>query len=185
MTQKVKEAVILIGHGAPASDTPRELVEKLKRMEAQRNAQKITAMSEHEAEMDRQVREWPRTQENDPYKVGLEDIADKLRPKLGGKTLTLAYNEFCFPSVEQEIAGLVAEGFTHITLTTTMYTRGGIHSEIEIPQIVAESRKKYPKVNIDYAWPFDTESIASFLATHLKAPIQPKSDPDPKNSLKS
>lgn len=163
-----KKAVILIGHGAAATDTPRALVSELKRLEGERQARREMTMSPREAELDKQVREWPRTPENDAYKAGVEQIAAALAPRLQGRRLVVAYNEFCAPSVEDALESLVREGFGVITLISTMYTRGGIHAECEIPGIVLDARKKYPGVSIDYAWPFEAGFIADFLATHLE-----------------
>jgi sirohydrochlorin cobaltochelatase len=162
-----KEAVVLIGHGASATDTPRHLVAELKRLEGERMSKRVMEMSPREAELDKLVREWPRTPDNDAYKYGVEEIAQALAPKLGGKRLVVAYNEFCAPSVEDAIEGLVRDGFNRITLISTMFTRGGIHAECEIPGIVLASRKKYPGVAIDYAWPYAPDFIASFLAAQL------------------
>ncbi|HXT00226.1 MAG TPA: CbiX/SirB N-terminal domain-containing protein [Elusimicrobiota bacterium] len=162
-----KEAVVLIGHGGSPSDIPRGVVAELKRLEGERQARKLPAMSPREIELDKQVREWPRTPETDPYKFGVEAIAGELAPKLGGRRLVTAYNEFCAPSVEDAIEGLVAEGFERITLISTMFTRGGVHAEYEIPAIVAATRRKHPRVAVEYAWPFDADFIAGFLADQL------------------
>jgi sirohydrochlorin cobaltochelatase len=140
---------------------------ELKRLEAERKARREGAMGSREAELDKQVREWPRTPETDPYKFGVEEIAKALAPKLGGRKLVAAYNEFCAPSVEDAIDGLVKDGFTRISLISTMYTRGGVHAECEIPGIVIESKKKYPGVAVEYAWPFEPAFIADFLAGQL------------------
>jgi sirohydrochlorin cobaltochelatase len=166
-----KEAVVLIGHGGTASDIPRAVVAELKRLEGERQARRETEMSPREAELDKKVREWPRTPETDPYKFGVEEIAAALAPKLGGRKLVVAYNEFCAPSVEDAIEGLAREGFTRISLISTMFTRGGIHAECEIPGIVLLSRKKYPGVSIEYAWPYDAGFIADFLAAQLKRAV--------------
>ncbi len=166
-----KEAVVLIGHGGTASDIPRPMIAELKRLEGERQARRETEMSPREAELDKKVREWPRTPETDPYKFGVEEIAKALEPKLGGRRLVSAYNEFCAPSVEDAIEGLVKEGFTKISLVSTMFTRGGIHAECEIPGIVLASRKKHPGVVIEYAWPFDAGFIADFLAAQLSQKI--------------
>ncbi len=163
-----KEAVVLIGHGGTASDTPKSMVGELKRLEGERQARRETVMSAREAELDKIVREWPRTPATDAYKYGVEDIARALGPKLGGRKLVTAYNEFCAPSVEHAIDHLVKEGFTRIILISTMFTRGGIHAECEIPGIVIEETKKHPGVTIEYAWPFNEEFIASFLAAQLE-----------------
>jgi sirohydrochlorin cobaltochelatase len=172
-----KEAVVLIGHGGFPADFPRPLISELKRLEGERQARKLPAMSAREAELEKQVREWPRTRETDPYKFGVEEIAEKLAPKLGGRRLVTAYNEFCAPSVEDAIEGLVRDGFGRIVLISTMFTRGGIHAECEIPGIVLETRKKHPGVAVEYAWPFDADFIAGFLAEQLgrALPAPPRS----------
>lgn len=162
-----KEAVVLIGHGGSPSDIPRGVVAELKRLEGERQARKIATMSPREAELDKQVREWPRTPETDPYKFGVEAIAEKLAPKLRGRKLVTAYNEFCAPSVEDAIEKLVAEGCERILLISTMFTRGGIHAEYEIPAIVRATREKHPGVEVEYAWPFDADFLAGFLAEQL------------------
>jgi sirohydrochlorin cobaltochelatase len=168
-----KEAVVLIGHGGSASDTPRALVSELKRLEGERQARKEPTMSPREAELDKQVREWPRTPETDPYKYGVEAIAKALAPKLSGRRLVVAYNEFCAPSVEDAIEGLVGEGCERIILVSTMFTRGGIHAEFEIPAIVAETRQKHPRVTVEYAWPYEAGFIADFLAAQLARAVPP------------
>lgn len=161
------EAVVLIGHGGAARDTPRPLIAELKRLEGERLARRELAMSPREAELDRQVRHWPRTPDNDAYKLGIDEIAGALAPKLGGRRLVAAYNEFCAPSVEEAVESLVKEGFMRISLISTMYTRGGVHAECEIPGIVAEARKRHPGVVIEYAWPYDAAYLADFLVGQL------------------
>lgn len=163
----VKEAVILIGHGATAADTPRPLIAELKRLESERMARRERTLSPREAALDRQVREWPRTPDNDAYQAGVEEIARALAPKLDGRKLVAAYNEFCAPSVEDAIESLADEGFTRISLVSTMFTRGGRHAEREIPDIAAAAAKKHPGVTIEYAWPFDPDFLADFLAGQL------------------
>lgn len=163
----LKEAVVLIGHGGTASDTPKPMIGELKRLEGERQARRDAVMSPREAELDKLVREWPRTPATDAYKYGVEEIAAALAPKLGGRRLVTAYNEFCAPSVEDAIDGLVKEGFTRISLISTMFTRGGIHAECEIPGIVILAKKKYPDVVVEYAWPFDAGFLADFLAAQL------------------
>ncbi|MBI4056440.1 MAG: hypothetical protein HY399_02725 [Elusimicrobia bacterium] len=165
---ETQEAVILIGHGAAASDTPRPLVEELKKLEMRRRAQKILQMSPREAELDKQVRQWPRTHKTDPYKYGLEKILETLQKKLSDKHVVLAFNEFCAPSVEEIIAQLVNQGFKQITLISTMFTRGGIHAEVEIPEIVVLARKQHPNIRFEYIWPFDLSLVADFLTQHIQ-----------------
>ena len=161
------EAIVLVGHGGIASDTPPELVTELKQLEGLRHRNGETQPSAREAELDRRVREWPRTPASDPYKAGLEAIAEKLRPRLGARRLEVAYNEFCAPSLRSAIERLASEGATKITVMTTMFTPGGSHSEREMPAEIEQIRRAHPGVRIEYAWPYALDMIAEFLSTHL------------------
>src|SRR5262245_370912 len=137
-------AVILVGHGATASDTPRQLVAELKSLEARRLERGERQPSPREAELDRIVRNWPRTRETDPYQFGLEQIAMALRRRIGDTRVVVAYNEFCAPGVSEAVDALVSDGVKHIALISTMFTRGGVHSEREIPEIVSEAKVRHP-----------------------------------------
>jgi sirohydrochlorin cobaltochelatase len=44
-----------------------------------------------------------------------------------------------------------------------MFTPGGSHSEIEIPEIIEQLKKEYPGVRLRYAWPFDLSVVAKLL----------------------
>ncbi|HKT36150.1 MAG TPA: CbiX/SirB N-terminal domain-containing protein [Nitrospira sp.] len=159
--------VILVGHGGIATDCPSELVTKLKRLEAQRRIAG-TRPSAEEQKLDATIRRWPRTAATDPYRAGLEAVGAALRPMLDGSLFALAYNEFCSPSLEESVEDLIRQGATHITVATTMFTPGGAHSEIEIPEILAHLRPKHPGVELHYAWPFDVQLIAATLVQQLK-----------------
>jgi hypothetical protein len=50
-----------------------------------------------------------------------------------------------------------------------MITRGGSHSENEIPEELSALSLKYPGVDFQYAWPYDMDVFAAFLTTHIKA----------------
>jgi sirohydrochlorin cobaltochelatase len=157
----------LVGHGGIAKDCPLELVTKLKRLEAQRRAAG-TGPSAEEQELDATIRRWPRTVATDPYKAGLEAVGEALLPLLEGTLFALAYNEFCSPSLEESVQALIRQGATHITVMTTMFTPGGAHSEVEIPEVLARLRPEHPGVELHYAWPFDVQLIAATLMQQLE-----------------
>ncbi|HET8720975.1 MAG TPA: CbiX/SirB N-terminal domain-containing protein [Nitrospira sp.] len=159
--------VVLVGHGGIARDCPAELVSRFKRLEAQRRANGTSITSE-EQELDKAIRHWPRTAATDPYQAGLEAVGAALRPLLDGALFALAYNEFCAPSVEESIEQLIEQGATEITVATTMFTPGGAHSEIEIPETLHRMRAKHPHVAIHYAWPFDASRIAQILHEQVR-----------------
>jgi sirohydrochlorin cobaltochelatase len=158
----VVRGVILVGHGGIPKGCPQELVTKLKRLEAQRRAAG-RPMSAEERELDTRIRQWPRTPETDPYQSGLEALAAQLRANLGEVLFAVAYNEFCAPRLEESVEELIKKGATQITVTTTMFTPGGAHSEIEIPEILEQLRKQYPDIVLRYAWPFDLSMVAKLL----------------------
>ncbi len=160
-------AVVLVGHGGVPRDCPHELVRRLKQLEAQRRAAG-TPMSDEERELDQKIRRWPRTPKNDPYKVGLEALAAQLRPLLKRDKLAVAFNEFCAPTLEEAAEELIKEGIWDITVISSMFTAGGSHAEIEIPETVAKLQRSHPNATIRYAWPFDQQLVATMLATHLR-----------------
>src|SRR6476660_1642122 len=163
----VVQGVVLVGHGGVPKDCPPEVISKLKRLEAQRRAAG-TPPSAEEQHLDATIRRWPRTAANDPYQAGLEAVGAALRPMLDGTLFALAYNEFCAPTVEESVEDLIRQGATHITVATTMFTQGCAHSEIEIPEILHGVRARHPGVSIQYAWPFDTSTIAQILNEQVR-----------------
>ena len=162
-----KQGVILVGHGGIPKDCPQDLVTRLKRLEAQRRAAKQPPSSE-ELELDMKIRRWPRTSITDPYQSGLQALAARLQPQLNGVLFGLAYNEFCAPTLEEAVEDLIGQGATQITVTTTMFTPGGSHSEIEIPEILDHLRPKHPGLDLRYAWPFDLTLVADTLAEQIR-----------------
>jgi sirohydrochlorin cobaltochelatase len=157
------DAVLLVGHGATASDMPRDLVQRLKQLEGRRHAAG-EAMGDEERALDARIRAWPRTPATDPYQAGLEALAARLRPLLGRARLAVAYNEFCAPTIAAAVADLVADGARDVMVVPTMLTPGGVHSEVDIPAILAELRAAHPQVQLRYAWPVDLDRVARLLA---------------------
>ena len=163
----VVRGIVLVGHGGIPKDYPADLVTKLKRLESQRRAAG-TPKSIEELELDGKIRRWPRTAATDPYQLGLEAVADALRPQLNGALLAVAYNEYCAPTLEESVEQLIKKGATHITVATTMLTPGGSHSEVEIPEILDDLRPRHPGIELRYAWPFDLQLVANTLAEQVR-----------------
>jgi len=165
----MKTLILLVGHGSAPTDFPKDKLQRLKRLEAERMAGGGGSLGAEEAELDDLVRRWPRTPRTDPYKFGLEALGRRLSERLRGAAVICAYNEFCGPSIEEAVESAAAQRFERVRLVTTMFTRGGVHSECEIPYAVQQLRKKFPTLQIGYAWPFDEELVADFMARQLEA----------------
>lgn len=125
-------------------------------------------MSDEERALDAKVRAWPRTAENDPYRTGIERLVERVRAHSGNVRVDVAYNEFCAPSLPDAVDALVEEGKREIVLVATMMTPGGVHSEVEIPELVAELSAKHPHVRIVHAWPFDLDVVAKVLVAQAE-----------------
>ena len=166
--KNLKTAVILIGHGGLPSDIPSEIVENFMRLHKVR-IKRGSKITKEEIELDRAIRLWKRTPENDPYKAGLESLASEMENYLDGYHIKTAYNEFCYPDIENAINELAEDNYTKIILVTTMITRGGSHSEKEIPEELNKLQKEHPTIDIQYAWPFCMKSFAEFLGAHAKS----------------
>jgi sirohydrochlorin cobaltochelatase len=162
----MSRALLIVGHGAPPKDYPADKVRRLKMLEARRRKE-LTSMSPEEYELDTEVRTWLRTPESDPYQVGIEALANAMRTQTV-VPVHVCYNEFCGPSLEGALTTLVERGVTHICVLPTMFTPGGVHSELEIPEALAEARVRYPSVQIDYTWPFDLAKIARLMLAHAE-----------------
>jgi sirohydrochlorin cobaltochelatase len=159
--------VVLVGHGAIPTDYPREFVTKLKTLEARRRASGTEPTAE-ESDLDRRIRRWPRTPQTDPYQAGFQALATQLKTLLHGEHFAIAYNEFCAPTVEDALEEMIQAGITMITVVPSMLTPGGSHSEIEIPESLDRLRRRFPHVEIRYAWPFDLPAVATMLASQLQ-----------------
>ncbi len=162
-----KHGVVLVGHGGVPKDYPRELLMKLKTLEANRRATRAEPTPE-EIELETHLRRWPRTPLTDPYQAGLEALAAQLKPALNGAAFAIAYNEFCSPTVDDAVEQMIATAVTTITVVPSMLTPGGSHSEIEIPESLERLRAKHPHVDLRYAWPFDLTQVAAMLAAQLR-----------------
>lgn len=179
---EIKTAVVLIGHGVPATDCPPGWVGEMMGLEwsaeapgeasssRSRGGSRSNADGVHQriGELDAKIRSWPRTEKNDPYKIGLEKLAEVLRPLLGEKLFAIGYNEFCSPTIAEAIAQVVGQGAARILVIPTMLTPGGIHSEQDIPRAIEKARASHAAVSIEYLWPFDLQEVARLLASHVE-----------------
>ena len=162
--------VVLIGHGAPATDCPPRLIGELMGLEWGDSAAGHSdgSLTGRAAQLDAQIRNWPRRPDNDPYQAGLERLAQALRPLLPTSRFAIGYNEFCRPSIAEAIEQVIAQGATRILVLPTMLTPGGVHSEVDIPRALEAVRRAHPDRTIEYLWPYDLQQVAGLLASHVE-----------------
>lgn len=165
--RSAETALVLVGHGSVAKDCPRELVRQLKTLERQRQ-QTGEPPTLEEIDLDTRIRHWPRTLDSDPYSAGCERLITSLRPLLPDMTLKLAYLEFSAPTLEDVVKELRQTGVGTVLVVPSMMTPGGVHSEVDIPQIVDQLQATYPEMTLRYAWPFDLSKVAQMMAQHVQ-----------------
>lgn len=169
--------VLLVGHGVPATDCPAELVGQLMGLQwgagGHHAGDGQGSVRQRILELDGKIRNWPRRAGNDPYKEGLERLAEALKPLLSADLFAVAYNEFCAPSVPEALEELIRRGAERILVIPSMVTPGGVHSEMDIPRAIEQVRTRHREVTLQYVWPFDLKEVAGLLASHLERSREP------------
>ena len=164
----MSQVIVLAMHGAPPRDFPeREMAEFMglhARLEHASGPERA-ALDRRYAELDARMRAWPRTPHNDPFYVGTQELAGHLRRATGLEVIA-GFNEFCAPSLDEAL-DRAAQNAETVVVVTPMMTRGGEHSEVDIPAAIERARERHPRLAIRYAWPFETGAVAQFLAAQI------------------
>ena len=72
----MKTIIVLAAHGAPATDCPRGTIGMFMALESMpRLVKRFGLLQRLKASLDRKVRFWPRTPDNDPYREGVQALA--------------------------------------------------------------------------------------------------------------
>jgi len=166
----MKTIVVLAMHGAPPNDFPQRETAELFGLHARLEAGHVAgperdALERRYTELDARMRAWPRTAQNDPFWAGSQELAEHLG-KASGYEVTVGYNEFCAPTLDDALDQAATHG-NRVIVVTPMTTRGGEHSEVEIPAAIQRARERHPEIGIIYAWPLDVAAIAQFLAAQV------------------
>ncbi len=164
----MKTVIVLAMHGAPPRDFPKDDTRELFGLHArlaQAQGPEREALQKRCDEIDGRMRAWPRTPENDPFHAGSMAVAEALRGESGDEVI-VGFNEFCGPSLEEALDEAAGRA-ERIIVVTPMLTRGGEHSEMDIPEAVEAARGRHPGVAFEYVWPFDLPDVAAFLAAEV------------------
>jgi len=165
----MKVVIVLAMHGAPPLDFPKaELGEFMSIQTAMEHAhgQSYSFWRNRYDEIERKMRQWPRTPENDPFYAGSQDLANQLR-RVTGYMVFVGFNEFCSPSLDEALDLAAGQAAEKIIIVTPMMTRGGEHAERDIPDAVERARERHPMENFTYVWPLPSSEVAEFLAAQI------------------
>ncbi|MCG3177264.1 MAG: hypothetical protein MOGMAGMI_02232 [Candidatus Omnitrophica bacterium] len=163
--------VLLVMHGAVPADFPESERAEFFRLKARYgHAHGGPAADPQERrfrELDLRMRSWRRTHSNDLFWASSTELAAHLGRELGME-VRVAFNEFCDPDIASAIEALAREGRRRVYVATPMLTRGGVHSEREIPEEIRKARNAYPDLTLEYVWPIDPAETAVFLAARIR-----------------
>ncbi len=169
--------IVLAMHGVPPKDFPGSELREFFTLQAafghghetvpaQGQSASPDSRSERFAEVRDRMLSWPRTEANDPFYFGSQELAERLR-RATGSAVIVGFNEFCAPDLDSALDQGAASGDDPVVVVTPMMTRGGDHSESDIPEAIARARLRHPKRKFVYAWPFEAETVSRFLAAQI------------------
>lgn len=166
-------ALVVVGHGAPATDFPREKIRHMIELEGQILAAGGEGSAPKELveklkALEQEVRRYPRTPRNDPYNAAIERIAQALAKKGKFDKVLVAHNEFCGLDVDEAITEAVNSGATKVFVVSTMITPNNQHSDVDIAMKVARAQNMHPAVQVIYVWPIPVDTIADFFLQEIE-----------------
>ena len=106
---------------------------------------------------------WKRTPKDDPFYAGSLETANHLR-EISQQEVIFGFNELYAPSLDEAFDQAMNSKLVKIVVVTPMMTRGGEHSDLDIPAMIKRAEARYPDAAIDYIWPVDPSQVAGFLA---------------------
>ena len=165
----MKTVIVLAMHGSPPKDFPKAqvaLVVGLHMWLEHASGLVRSTIERYHARLDAKIRAWPRTAENDPFHTASQKLAARLSQETGCEVI-VGYNEFCAPSLDEALDQAATQETERVIVVTPMMTPGGEHAEEDIPAAIQRAQKLHPAIKFIYAWPFEVEDVARFLAAQM------------------
>ncbi|HSJ55917.1 MAG TPA: CbiX/SirB N-terminal domain-containing protein [Anaerolineae bacterium] len=161
--------IVLAMHGAPPTDvSPQEVAQLMglhASLERVAGAEREALRRRYDA-LDAAMRARPRSAENDPFWAASHTLGQALARATECEVI-VGFNEFCAPRLDEALDRAAGQA-ERVVVVTPMMTRGGEHAEIEIPAEVEAARRRHHGVEFTYAWPFDVDDVARFLAGQIE-----------------
>ncbi len=155
-------------HGVPPNDFPRRELDEFFGLHArfEHGGADKGPVYERYVSLESKMREWPRTEDNDPYCAASHELARELS-RVTGCEVIVGFNEFCGPGLDEALDRAASVRVKSVLVVTPMMTGGGEHSERDIPAAISRARERHPGRRIVYAWPFPVDEVAKFLAAQV------------------
>jgi len=171
--EREKIAVVVVGHGIPAKDFPREKLQELHHLHHEIDAyggeeKAPPELVERYHALEREVRRHPRTPQNDPYDAAVKELARRVKEMGNFPIVVVTHNEFCGLDVDEGIEEAIKQGAQKVIVVSTMVMKGGTHNEKDIPSKIEKARRNHPNIPIIYAYPHDTDDLARLMVNTIQ-----------------
>ena len=146
----MKTIVVLAMHGLPPSDFPKnQFAEYMGLRAGFRNSNKAvdTDSEKRYAALEKRIRYWPRTRQNDPFYTASQDIAEQLSVDTRCPVI-LGFAEFCAPDLDEAFDEAVQNGAGQIVVVTPEMSHEGAYPDLDINQAVNRVKKRHPRVRV-------------------------------------
>jgi len=131
-------------------------------------------MEQEEQRMSGELKDWPRTAENDPFSFEMQKLAERVKERGGYEILEVGYDRFAGPSVGEAIEKAIAQGPRRVIVVPAMFIEGGIHVGIDMRETVTALQEQHPEVEIIYAGPpFDPNKHADLIISKISEHEKP------------
>lgn len=161
--------VVLATHGSPPRDFPPSEMREFFELHARigHAAGENDPAAARYGELEKKMRAWKRTPQNDPFHTASMELASFMEKYLQMPVFT-AFNEFCAPTISEALTNSAEMGAARVIVITSMLTRGGEHAEVDIREAVQNASREHPEIEFRFAFPFPAKDIARFLAEQVK-----------------
>ncbi len=116
-------------------------------------------------ELEEELKKWKRNKVNDSHYFNLKKFSKCLQKELNIK-VDFAFNEFCYPRIEEKFEEIKDKYDKIYFLPTLIF--GGKHSEIEIKKKIKNLKRKNPSKKIFYIYQFDENLLKDFFIKVIK-----------------
>lgn len=164
MAQSGPITIVLAQHGIPANDCPKEIMKEFEELIVPVHYRHTGTPEQVKRfhELEEIIVHQPRNLLNDPFWDSSYHIAKVLKDRTQ-YPIFVGFNEYCNPTLPDALELAAKTSTDRVVVVTPMMTPGGGHPERDIPSAIEPIEKKYPQLEILYAWPKTAEEIEAWI----------------------
>ncbi|UCE97255.1 MAG: CbiX/SirB N-terminal domain-containing protein [Dehalococcoidia bacterium] len=165
----MKIIAVLVMQGIPPRDFPQYEVAELFTLSTRLKytyGVEREALEKRHTELDKKIRNWPRTEHNDPLIASSHQLSTLLKQTTNYEVI-VAYNEYCSPSVDEALDLAVRSGADKIVVIPMSMVSVGGQLEVDIAKAIEHAQSWRIGIPITCAWPFDISEVIQLIKKHI------------------